>query len=95
MVHVLRIRAGIVTAPACFFIIYTFCDETPYVNQQGGTRNTGLFYMADASGTIHNSNATYISNLYHTPRVAHAPQVHGAKSGTIRTERIMRNAELT
>ena len=34
MVHVLRIRAGIVTAPACFFIIYTFCDETPYVNQQ-------------------------------------------------------------
>ena len=51
--------------------------------------------MADASGTIHNSNATYISNLYHTPRAVHAPQVHGAKSGTIRTERIMRNAELT
>ena len=58
-------------------------------------RNTGLLYMADASGPIHSSNATYISNLYHTPRVAHAPQVHGAKSGTIRTERIMRNAELT
>ena len=33
MAHVPRIRAGIVTAPA-FFIIYTFCDETPYVNQQ-------------------------------------------------------------
>ena len=61
----------------------------------GGTRNTGLLYMADASGPIHSSNATYISNLYHTPRAVHAPQVHGAKSGTIRTERIMRNAELT
>ena len=33
MAHVPRIRAGIVTAPA-FFIIYTFCDETLYVNQQ-------------------------------------------------------------
>ena len=61
----------------------------------GGTRNTGLLYIADASGPIHNSNASYISNLYHTPRALHAPQVHEAKSGTIRTERIMRNAELT
>ena len=79
----------------CFFHNLHILRWDAMRESTGGTRNTGLFYMADASGTIHNSNATYISNLYHTPRVAHAPQVHGAKSSTIRTERIMRNAELT
>jgi len=81
----------------CFFFLYKLhiLQRDAIRESTVGRRNTELFHMPGAPGTIHPLNVTYISNLYHTPRAVHAPQVHGAKSGTIRTERIMRNAVLT